>query len=308
MAFGKSIRIYLKDGTVTGIRYGEIFNHTILSIACPRTRISELRLDDNAKKPALYFLFGSDETTGGSKAYIGEAENVYDRLQSHLANKDFWNEVIVFVNKDDNLSKSHVKYLESKAIQLSKTSGRYKIENENDSHESLLSLPDRDNMEEFMIHVKLLLGVFGHKLLEETTPKVSQSNDIAEVVPKASSLDKENNVRSIANKELELYLSVGNLKAHAILTDEGLVVLEGSEASMEIKQSLQNGYREIRDRLINNGTLKVDGSKYIFVSKYLFDTPSPAAAIIVGYSINGREHWVDKSGRPLNVIEREQVK
>lgn len=26
-------------------------------------------------------------------AYIGEAENVLDRLLSHIANKDFWNEV-----------------------------------------------------------------------------------------------------------------------------------------------------------------------------------------------------------------------
>src|SRR4051812_28785378 len=101
--FGKSIKIFLKDGTVTGIRYGEILNQTIQLLACPRNRITELKTLDEAKKQGVYFLFGNDENTGQSKAYIGEG-NVVDRLQRHLAEKDFWNEVILFVSKDENLT------------------------------------------------------------------------------------------------------------------------------------------------------------------------------------------------------------
>ena len=61
MQFGKSIRIYLKDGTVTGIKFGEIVNQTIQAISCPRLRLSELSAYPEAKRPGVYFLFGQDE-------------------------------------------------------------------------------------------------------------------------------------------------------------------------------------------------------------------------------------------------------
>src|SRR5574337_936044 len=115
MAFGKSIRIYLKDGSVTGIKFGEVVNQTIQSISCPRFRIAELKGNDEVNRPGVYFLFGLDENSNEPKAYIGEAENVYDRIQDHIAKKEFWNEAIFFVSKDSNLTKSHVKYLESRS-------------------------------------------------------------------------------------------------------------------------------------------------------------------------------------------------
>jgi len=87
--FGESIRIYLSDETVTGIKFGEIVNKTIQSISCPRLRTSELNNYPESKKPGVYFLFGQDEETGDTKTYIGEAENVYSRLQDHIVKKEF---------------------------------------------------------------------------------------------------------------------------------------------------------------------------------------------------------------------------
>ena len=111
MTIGKSIRIYLADGTVTGIRHAELVNWTGQAIACPRNRIGELSGWDESKRPGVYFLFGYDDVVGQPIAYIGEAENVLYRLQSHVMNKDFWNEVVFFTYKDKNLTKAHVKYL-----------------------------------------------------------------------------------------------------------------------------------------------------------------------------------------------------
>lgn len=47
----------------------------------------------------LFGLNEEDEVT----LYIGEVEEVYKRLQNHLWEKDFWNEVIVFISKYENL-------------------------------------------------------------------------------------------------------------------------------------------------------------------------------------------------------------
>ena len=40
MSFGKTIRIYLADGTATGIRHAELVNWTGQAIVCPRGRLA----------------------------------------------------------------------------------------------------------------------------------------------------------------------------------------------------------------------------------------------------------------------------
>lgn len=300
--FGKSIRIYLEDGNVTGIKFGEVVNQTIQSISCPRTRINELSEYAEAKRPGVYFLFGPDEDTGNAKAYIGEAENVYERLQNHLIVKDFWNEVILFVSKDENLTKSHVKYLESRLIQIALSTKRYKMDNNNQSQLSSLPRADKDAMEEFLIYIKLLIGVLGHKFLEElqVKPSVETNNSISNKLGEVYSVKE-------TSSNLELFLSVSGLNARALQTDEGIVVLKGSEAAKKYTNSLQYAYRERREKLINDGTLKLVGDRYIFQEDVLFDTASPAAAVVVGYSINGPATWKDSSERTLKEIEKEKI-
>lgn len=63
-------------------------------------------------------------------AYIGEAEVIRDRLKQHKA-KDFWNAVVIFVSKDENLTKAHIRYLESRLLLEAKKVGRYRLENAN---------------------------------------------------------------------------------------------------------------------------------------------------------------------------------
>ncbi|SMC89456.1 hypothetical protein SAMN02746065_1142 [Desulfocicer vacuolatum DSM 3385] len=166
MSIGKSIRVYLADATVTGIRYAELVNWTGHAIACPRNRLNELSKWPEAAKPGIYFLF--ENRFGDSKpmAYIGESENVAHRLTSHDRNKEFWNEVIIFTSKDENLTKAHIKYLESIFVDLSKQADRYVLENGNIPSESSLPLADRDAMEEFVENARMVLGVLGYSILE----------------------------------------------------------------------------------------------------------------------------------------------
>ena len=45
-----------------------------------------------------------------------------ERITSHDTKKDFWDTVIVFVSKDNNLTKADVKFLEAKSIERAKKS------------------------------------------------------------------------------------------------------------------------------------------------------------------------------------------
>lgn len=65
------------------------------------------------------------DTDGTNQVYIGEAENVFERLNQHLSNKEFWTECIVFISKDDNLNKARIKYLENRIYFLPKDANRY---------------------------------------------------------------------------------------------------------------------------------------------------------------------------------------
>lgn len=299
-AFGKSIRLYLKDGSVTGIKFGEVVNNTIQSISCPRVRINELAGYAESKRPGVYFLFGIDEESGEPKVYVGEAENVYDRVQHHIAGKDFWTEIIFFVSKDENLTKSHVKYLESRLIQIARSTKRYVLDNTNQSQLASLPLADKDAMEEFLSFLRLLLGVLGHKLLEELTVPVTKKDD-------SIAITRELPISYGKGDNTELYLNVSDIKAKALQTDEGIVVLKGSEATLTHTDRLSFGYKELREKLTNNKSLRASSNKYMFEEDVLFASPSQAAAVIVGYNINGRATWKDGSGKSLKEIEKQEL-
>jgi len=279
--FKKTISILLEDESTTGIRYAAIPTWTGKAISCPRTKIRTLTDMSESKTPGVYFLFGIDEKSGQKAVYIGEAENVSKRLPDHIANKDFWNEVILLTDIDSNLTKSHVKYLESKLINLAKDSGRYTIINDNTSQSPILQRGGEALMDDYIKNFILLLGVLGHKTLE---PLLSD--------------EFEND-----NNQTELYLKIKEINANAYRTNEGIVVLTGSYASKDVNDSLSNGYKNMREQLFIDEILKETTNGIEFTKDQLFKSSSQAASIIVGYPINGRITWKTIDGTPLKDIE-----
>lgn len=296
MILGKTIRIYLKDGSVSGVKLAELANHTIQAIACPRTKLAEM--NESFKKeigrPGVYFLLGEDEGNQ-NKVYIGESENVWERLKNHDTNKDFWNEVILVTSKDENLTKSHVRYLESKLLKIAREANRYSIENNNSSGESSLPLPDKDAMEDFIVCIQLLNGTLGHKFLELPIQKKNREEN--SFLP----------IDDYIDSSIKVELKSNGINARGIMTDEGILVLKKSEVSN--KESRSYNYTALREKLVRNGViLDNKENKCYFEKDYLFKSPSAAASVILGYSANGRNIWKDKDNRTLNEIERIKVK
>jgi hypothetical protein len=302
---GKSIRIFLADAEVSGIRHAEIVNWTGQALAFPRAKVSELESWPEISRQGVYFLLGIDEETGQDAVYVGEAESVATRISQHLKDqkKEFWSECIAFTSKDENLTKSHIKYLESRLVASALQAERYVIKNSSTPQESGLPRADRSAMDEFAAHVKTLLGVLGHRVL-----------DPVRSIPK-SNLDSENistsgkeNLNGIEITSDNFRLSMGDISATAIRETDSFLVLAGSFATKTINPNLQNGYKNVRERLIQSGTLiEKDGQKYVFTKDCPFPSSSQAACVIVGYSISGPQNWRNTGGKTLREIERSEA-
>lgn len=279
MKFGKTIKIFLIDGEPNGRMSCELSNWSGKAYKIPRIKIKDCSDRNDLISTGVYLLFGKDEE-GKDLVYIGEAESILKRLTQHLNQKDFWNETIVFISKDENLNKAHVKYLENRLHDIAISSKRYKVENSITPTQSSISESDRAEMEEFIENIKMLVNTLGHKVFDEKR----------EIKPK---------------QKQELFSIKAARGADGIgePTSDGFVVFKGSKAASSIVNSMTPSFVKLRKSLIEEGIL-IDKTEYLeFSEDYIFSSPSTAAVIVMGRNANGLTEWKQKDGKTLKEFE-----
>jgi len=276
-----TLKLFLPHGDARRLRVGEVSNWTGKALAAPRTELDDLLARDELESAGVYFLLGVNPDTGDNLAYIGEAEVIRDRLKQHKA-KDFWTSVVVFVSKDENLTKAHVRYLENRLLQEAKVVGRYGLENSNGSNPKLPE-SDREDMEVYLARIRQVLPVLGSDLLS----------------PIAGSAKP-------AQQQPRLTCRIKNATATGRRTEGGFVVFAASTAVLSVRPSAESQYPNtiaLRQRLIQEKTLVEQDGAYVFTKDVEFTSPSAAAAVIHGGSANGLTAWKDNNGITLKELE-----
>lgn len=275
MNWGKTIRIHLVDGAPTGMLTAEIMNWTGKVIVFARSQLGDAAKREESHRTGVYFLGGADpENPLREWVYIGEADDVLKRLAIHSRDerRDFWERTVIVVSKDENLTKAHVRYLESRLIQMAREANRARVVNDTSPPTPSLPEPDVADMEYFLDQIALMLPVLGFGFLQ-ASPRV-------EAAPPAT-------------LESPLFrLTSGGVQAQARVIEGQLVVLKGSTARKQGVDSWTS-YRSLRSELIENGRL-VDGADpdtLVFADNVAFDSPSAAAAVVLGRNSNGRIEW-----------------
>ena len=277
MSFGKTIELFLVNGTAESLMTAELSNWNGKAIKIPRTEVSGCSRSD-IRGVGVYFLF-CQETNETDSVYIGEAENVYERLCQHLRDfqsgkeQFYWNTAVIFVSSD--LNKAHIRYLENKLFEAAKECGRYQLLTKNTYKNTVLKESQKASMDEFTENIRVLINTLGYKVLVP--------------IPKPT------------DDTIYLYCSGNDSSGKGFISSGGLTVLQGSKVSDHTTSSLTvhgKGYYELRLRLEDEGVIK----DRIFQKDYEFNSPSAAATVIQGRNSNGNLEWKTSDGKSLKEL------
>ena len=284
MVYGKTIELFLVNGTADSIITAELSNWNGKAIKIPSIEVKNCDRED-IQQAGVYFLF-CKENDDSDSVYIGESENVKERLLQHLKAYDtdnesyYWTTAVIFIGRD--LNKALIRYLENRLVDIARNAKRYKVLTKSTYQNTVLKESDYAVMEEFIDDVKVVVNALGYKVLEPLIQKGTAENP-----------DDDNS----------LFISTGLANAEGKVTPEGFVVLQGARINEKsTAKSLGEGIVKLREKYMDDKKVK----DWTTTEDLLFSSSSAAAEFILGYSVSGPKIWKNKDGKSLKEIEAEK--
>jgi hypothetical protein len=282
------IQIFVAEGVSDGLRLVEKSNWVGQGIICPRARWATVKGRGEFEKSGVYILVGRDGGDDLPTIYIGEAETVRTRLNSHYGNKDFWSQAIVFTTKGDPLNKAQVQYLEARLVELATEFRRCKLDNGNAPNRPSLSEADGAEIEGYLEEMLSLLPVLGVHAFDSLRGADSGRN----------------------SSQITYYLRASGCDATGFPVNDGFAVCAGSRARLAVVPSMEvhvPHYLRARESMISGGSLVEQDGHLVLQADYSFSSPSMAAAVFMGRSANGLTEWKSPEGKTLKVCQQGEV-
>lgn len=278
----QTIQIYLPGGDPRGIRLAEITTRIVQVLEVPRSLLGDFLKMQEAKQVALYFLVQPGSDTDEPKVYVGQSSDMVMRFGAHNKEKEFWQRALVLLSRTHSLTQTHALYLEWLSIQEAKKAGRYVVMNGNGGSRPYTPAPLEADCNEIHDTGRTLLATLGHPIFEPVLRADPHDGTPEMLFCKGSGAD-----------------------GRGYLTDEGFVVLSGSSGRKQNAESIKGTADErFRQRLIDSGTLALEGERLVMSKDHLFRSPSMAAVALVGRTANGWREWKNADGRTLHALRR----
>lgn len=273
----------MAHGDPNGLRIVEKSGWTGIVLVCSRAEMINILRRDELLAPGIYLLIGSANDDAPVEIYIGESDDVRGRLKQHVGkNLDFWQQVIVATSKDDNLNKAHFRWLEAELIRLAKAAAKTNVFNGNSGSAVKLSEADTADAASYLDELLLLLPVLGVSSFE---------------VPE----------ETVNTNETEYFIHGRDADARGHESGAGFVVSSGY-ARASLVSSTPPWAVKLRERLVERNVLGPElNGRMIFTRPYTFESPSAAAAVVLGRSANGLVEWKTELGETLKAMRDKQV-
>lgn len=274
MSYGKTIELFLVNGTADSIVTAELSNWSGKAIKIPRIEVQSSKRQD-IEQVGVYFLF-CKEDDGPDSVYIGESENVKERLLQHLRDyqtdkeKYYWTTAVIFTGRD--LNKTFIRYLENRLVKIAKNCKRYKVLTKSTYTKTVMKESGYAVMQEFLDDIKVVINTLGYKVLEPLVQhRTSDEEDL-------------------------LYIHTGVAKATGKTTTEGFVLFHGAAINEKVHEK---GIVKLRKKWIKEEKIK----DLVTTDDILFSSSSAAANFVLGYKVSGPQTWKDKKGKSLKEID-----
>lgn len=281
----KTIQIFLPNGDPNGIKIATIRTRNIEVIYFSRNNLENLfKIMERRNKVGIYFLIGFNEDKDQNEIYIGEAEDVIERLKQHNRNKDFWQNGYFVVDNNGLLTKSHIKYLENITYNKIKEAGKIVVNNETEPTKSYVDETiEADLNGDILETIKILLSLLIGDNIFEKIEKISNK------------------------KDGDIFICKNNKGCYAEgkYIENGFLMFNGAKCNLNVTKSFNGGSEsKMRNFLIDNKILIHKDNFYILQKDYLFKSPSMASSTILGMRSNGWLHWKNKNGKTLDEVYR----
>ena len=287
MKRGRSINLYLLDGSVTGAIKYTLPNWTGVVYKIPRTALGSCKEREHLQQSGVYFLFGKSDERNENVVYVGQAgrrkngNGLLGRILEHARNpeKDYWTEAVAITTTNDSFGPTEISYLENQFTKLATDAKRYIVKNGNDPNPGNITEEKESELEEFIEYAEVVMGILGHKVfvpLDEITDDTPRGNVV------------------------KLHLKERGADATGFLTSEGIIVCKGSKIKAKSTQSCPEWIKKLRHQ--NSAYISSD---FVLTKDIAFDSPSAAAGFCVFGSANGRIAWATGSGKTLKELDAE---
>lgn len=275
------------------------------AIIFPRELVGEVKGRKEYSEPAVYLLVSA------RKMYIGEGDPVGARIDSHVANKDFWRRGLIFTAEGRRLNKAHIQHLESRLVSLAKEAGRIELMNGNHPKPPVLSEEELAFCENFLQQILLTLPLLGFWQFRNESEADGDEEEVAAIQEEKSldeaSVGKRAQLYASLPQGIHFNLSTKGIQAKLVTTENGVTVLKGSQAVNDITASfdLRNpNYASLRKQLQEAEILVPMNGQLKFSQDQFFSSGSAAASIVRGGS-SSSDWWKTDTGKTLGDFIRE---
>ena len=180
MAEPFSIRIFVPDGDPESIQLVDKLNWTGIGIAFPRRKWSDVKSRQEFSSMGIYMLCGygaslkeiDDDLIDEDRPtiYIGQADVLQSRIDTHYKNKDFWDRCVIFTTTNNILNRAHVNWIEYALIEKAKTSGRCYLDNDVSPKEPRLTEAEKADTKAFLKEILQILPLVNVRVFETINP------------------------------------------------------------------------------------------------------------------------------------------
>lgn len=285
----KAVQVSLEGPDALGPSVRRLANSSAIAVTFPRDALKRVSAWPELSRRGVYILIAPAAGDHAFRVYVGQAQNVLQRLKKHERNREFprYLQVAVVVSTDDQMRGDVAFYLEQRMIQALVMVDMVMVENRSLRFPTLHEA-DQIVAEQFFRDALLLLGPVEPMaaMVASTIASLERRNELLDL--------NAHRGRPFLQSDVIYEFRRDGCQAFAIHTEgRRMRVLAGAKILDEEHCSLPLRYRQLRDRLRAAQSL-VRGPEdgwLILLTDVDLNSQLGAADFVAGRRMSGTRLW-----------------